>query len=327
MSSGQNTNAIRLKVIPISHVITSKETDRTYNTNHHTRAEIDAVLPRYMHHYGKENFVWILLSPWLDLIVSSRRLLPGDIHSIILPPMFLSFLKAASNVGLILGRVGQEDMEDLLSTLSKTTDQGKDIARILQNKGHFLRLDACSLKDAIIGEGPIKDAKDICTRLATSSRGRNGIFVMQEEDPTAKVIKLYLFPWDEAISTEHEYRCYCAPASGQLTAISQYCWHRPWLHGKRSLEEQQKVAERLLRHCITLHKQIMEHAAMTPQQLSWGFVFDVIEDPHTQEVRLLELNEYGAMSGCGSCLFQWIKDARLLYGIDGDAVPKLRVAY
>ena len=30
--------------------------------------------------------------------------------------------------------------------------------------------------------------------------------------------------------------------------------------------------------------------------------------------RLIELNDFGAMRGCGACLFHWIQDARLMYG-------------
>ena len=43
-----------------------------------------------------------------------------------------------------------------------------------------------------------------------------------------------------------------------------------------------------------------------------GFVFDVFDT--TSEMQLVEVNPFGAMSGCGSCLFHWIRDAKTLYG-------------
>ena len=49
-----------------------------------------------------------------------------------------------------------------------------------------------------------------------------------------------------------------------------------------------------------------------------GFTFDVLETfdgDGSQGVQLVELNEFGAMSGCGSCLFEWIRDAEALYGV------------
>jgi hypothetical protein len=34
------------------------------------------------------------------------------------------------------------------------------------------------------------------------------------------------------------------------------------------------------------------------------------------EVQVIELNPFGAMSGCGSCLFHWVNDAEVLYNIN-----------
>ena len=59
----------------------------------------------------------------------------------------------------------------------------------------------------------------------------------------------------------------------------------------------------------------MGHPAMTEALRNRGFVFDVYEDPNTQDVRLIELNDFGAMSGCGACLFHRIQDARVMYGV------------
>ena len=59
----------------------------------------------------------------------------------------------------------------------------------------------------------------------------------------------------------------------------------------------------------------MGHPAMEEVLRNRGFVFDVYEDPSNQEVRLIELNDFGAMSGCGACLFHWIQDARVMYGV------------
>ena len=86
------------------------------------------------------------------------------------------------------------------------------------------------------------------------------------------------------------------------------------MHADASLLEQQKIADAILEGCRAIHALILEHEAMTEVLKRRGFVFDVLEDAGTQEVQLIELNESGARSGCGSCLFHWIRDARLLYG-------------
>lgn len=42
----------------------------------------------------------------------------------------------------------------------------------------------------------------------------------------------------------------------------------------------------------------------SPEQLKKrGFVFDVIEDPRTQDVQLIRADFFGVMTGCGSYLF------------------------
>ena len=46
-----------------------------------------------------------------------------------------------------------------------------------------------------------------------------------------------------------------------------------------------------------------------------GFVFDVAENPKGGPVRLIDLNCFGTETGCGSCLFHWIRDAKVLYGL------------
>ena len=70
---------------------------------------------------------------------------------------------------------------------------------------------------------------------------------------------------------------------------------------------------------MSIHSRILTHAATLPdksvlQRLrTEGFVFDIFEAANG-DTQLLEINPFGAISGCGSCLFHWIEDAPLLYG-------------
>jgi hypothetical protein len=44
-------------------------------------------------------------------------------------------------------------------------------------------------------------------------------------------------------------------------------------------------------------------------------------------VQLIEMNPFGAMSGCGACLFNWVLDARMLYALDeGEIAVTLEVS-
>ena len=77
-----------------------------------------------------------------------------------------------------------------------------------------------------------------------------------------------------------------------------------------------EIAEKLVHGCGELYDQILKHAGVEKDEvIENGFVFDVVENAQTHEVQLLELNCFGAMTGCGACLFHWIKDAEILYGL------------
>ncbi|KAF2256699.1 hypothetical protein BU26DRAFT_414240, partial [Trematosphaeria pertusa] len=54
-------------------------------------------------------------------------------------------------------------------------------------------------------------------------------------------------------------------------------------------------------------------------RMSYGFSFDVIVK-EGGVVQVVEINPFGALSGCGACLFNWARDGRVLYGLDGGEV-------
>ncbi|CAD6564884.1 MAG: hypothetical protein ASARMPREDX12_004483 [Alectoria sarmentosa] len=257
--------------------------------------------------------------------MSSRGLRKKDVHRIQLPGSFLVQLLYASRVGLQMGHLAKDDAEDLADAFPKKTIRGDDLEELVHDDKFFVRLDTCSLKDALIGEGYIKDVKDLWTRLATSARGMSGIRSLRDWDKSMPMY-MYLFPWREDMRTELEYRVYCPPplaqgndsgksAAAKLSAISQYKWHTPWCHAT-SESEHEGIARKLLKSCEVLHQMIMASSAMTERLRNRGFVFDVVEDPGTLDVQSIELNGFGAMTGCGACLFHWVRDAKLLYGLE-----------
>lgn len=270
-----------------------------FNTVCHKREEIEYILPN-LQHFAPDTQPWILLGPWLDLIMASQGLREVDVHRIRLPGSFLIQLIHASKVGLQMGRISSGDAEDLAEAFPKSTTGGSTLEDLIKSNSFFVRLDTCSLKDAIIGKGPVQSVQDLWMRLATSARGMAGIRDQRLHDPSTPVY-MYLFPWKDDMKTELEYRVYCAPPTGKIAAISQYKWHAPWYHASAAKHDQEAIAKRLLESCQALHQKIMGHPAMTEVRRSRGFVFDVYEDPSTQVVRLIELNDFGAMSGCGAC--------------------------
>ena len=314
-----------LKTIPLKDVEQSfaaakqrgkRQTD--YNTAFHTHEEISAALPELQHNPPDPVQPWILLRPWLDLIQSSQGLPSHSMHEIELPQTVLSLLARVLPVALITGRLPPSDVEDLHATFPTTTTLGVPLRTLFHDTRVFPRLDTCSLKDAVLGHvGPVKDIPDLWTRLASSARGGAGIRALSAQDPQAPV-RLYLFPWNARMDPELEYRVFCAPPDGRISAVSQYKWHDRWRHGGECISAHNEVVRRVWLGVKDVHARIMAHPSMAEELPRTGFSFDVYEDLNgCLGVGLIELNGFGALSGCGSCLFHWIRDAEVLYGVGG----------
>lgn len=86
------------------------------------------------------------------------------------------------------------------------------------------------------------------------------------------------------------------------------------LPGESVNSKAEELCKTIFQGIQRLHTALMNHPAMTENLLRCGFTFDVVGIGG--EVQLLELNDSGAMSGCGSCLYHWIVDVSLLYGLD-----------
>ncbi len=149
----------------------------------HKREEIESILPD-LQHFAPDNQPWILLEPWLNLIMASQGLREVDVHRIRLPGSFLIQVIHASKVGLQMGRISEDDGEDLAEAFPRKTTGGSTLEDLIETKRFFVRLDTCSLKDAIIGKGPIQSVQDLWMRLATSARGMAGIRDLRSHDPS-----------------------------------------------------------------------------------------------------------------------------------------------
>lgn len=326
---------------------TTLKEQQTFNTHHHSHHDISLLVPEFPHSKPEDSAhdPWILLSPWLDLISSSQRFnQETDIHRILLPNIFCTQVLRASAVALIMGRLATSDEEDLSESFPQTTTDGTMLDSLFsqnQTKKFFVRMDPCSLKDAVIGQGPVKNVKDLWTRLATSARGTTGIASLRSIESTSQhhvaeeqPVYMYLLPWRETMNTSLEYRVFCAPGgSGKISAISQYSWHKPWYHAFESDEKQIQVVQKVWRGVQDIHAEIMAHGAMSESLKERGFSFDVLDPSATTttteeaggKMELIELNHSGAMSGCGSALFHWLDDARLLYGLKTPHEVEFRV--
>lgn len=154
-------------------------------------------------------------------------------------------------------------------------------------------------------------------RLTTSHRATNSILRCMEKNGE---VDLFFLPFDENMRTEKEYRVFCAPPDGRVTCISQYRWHKPNLFSANSEEYIAKIMEDIKKGALSYHREILfELDTGNGGDMDWlllkqGFTFDIMFDEGSGKCKLIELNSFGARSGCGSCLFHWLKDWDVLYG-------------
>ncbi|KAI4288255.1 MAG: hypothetical protein L6R35_002479 [Caloplaca aegaea] len=299
---------LRFSVVPFGHVEKAqrlfKETfgeHQDLNTNGHSLEAIKAALPSREHIPPDPVQPWVLLGPWIEL-----------------PRSFLSAMLPISNLAFYKGHLSgdAEDLQFLANTFPKKTVSEVDVNLLLQEGRYFARLDTCSLKDSLVGRGPVKDSEDLWKRITTSMRAAAGIQAMTAAN-SYEPVYLYLLKWNDKMQPGLEYRVFCAPEIMRITAISQYRWFEKWYHSGETWQRQNEIAKRVLENAKVIHQHIMMHPAMNDELKRRGFVFDILEDPDNNNAAcLIELNEFGAMSGCGSCLFHWLDDARSLYGLE-----------
>ncbi|KAF1981662.1 hypothetical protein K402DRAFT_457865 [Aulographum hederae CBS 113979] len=343
-----NNKSIKINTIPISTIESALATSTPLtpqtdlNTHMHPLTDIQAAIPHLPHRAPDAIQPFVLLSPWLDLIISSQRLDPADCHRIKLPSFYCENLFKAGKTWQVSREVRSSTKEELAGDFPLRTVEGKRMEEVFgSGKKYFVRLDTCNLKDAMelpgkgvwgrdvkVGHLPLISSEQIWQRIVTSERGVEGIDCLGN---VGDLVFVYLFPWREEVGKGTEFWVFCPPLLGDLAAISQYKWLEALdlelgsdSEGGRREERLRNWAEELWKGVKEVHGRIMDHPNMTDDLKESGFTFDVAEvdlapgkdGESSKEVQLVELNPFGAMSGCGSCLFNWVKDARVIYGME-----------
>lgn len=289
---------------------------RNFNTAHHTTAEISAEVPEEngLRHV-KPSFCSTRISHWIPVIASSQGMSTWHVFEI---PRHLAQELGSLYLTWCSGRhLDDETREELRFMFPKTTTTGVKLEEVFQGSQWFMRVDYCSAKDSEAGHSTVGSLDDLIDRLYTSMRAIRAITDVLEEDPQGKP-KIFLMPFNAAMDGSRECRVFCPPHRNRISAISQYRWTSPFKF--RNPANAQEEAQEIYSAACVLHQRILEHAERSVDSETRkrirdeGFTFDILR-PASGKVQLVEINPFGAMSGCGSCLFQWIRDAKLLYGL------------
>ncbi|KAI8716485.1 hypothetical protein NCS52_00942600 [Fusarium sp. LHS14.1] len=264
-------------------------------------------------------------SRWLPLIIKTRNVDPSAVQTVHLSRTQARLLVDASATSIITGELSRALEEDLIDEVAPAF-----LSLQFPPEGLFMRLTGGSPKDGRWRDPnrpSLHSTDGIILRLTTSHRARNDIVNSLESGSVT--VDITLLPFDARMYSRREYRVFCCPTTGNMTAVSQYCWHKSWLFHGRPGTALKPVADKIWAGIVVLHQQIMNDlkpdAELDNLLLKQGFTFDVLYDEDKGTTELVELNVFGAMSGCGSCLFNWVDDFSLLYGECKDV--QFRVTY
>ena len=289
---------------------------REYNTAHHSRHEITAVVPEIAHDRVTEPIGHY--EDWIELIAESQGI--SQVHTFLLPRYLVRMLLDAYAVYYSGRDIKRPMMDEILELWPAHTSTGLTISQVFDSADWFLRLNMCSPKDSE-ERGSVSELEQVVCRLCTSARAATE-FQIALQDVIHKPVKLFLIPWNPHMDPAREYRVFCPPPATRIAAISQYRWWSRLPVSASGTSDLETKAASILHATTGLHMKIMSHAnnwstlgrpEVEARLRRQGFVFDVLE-LHDGTFQLVELNNFGATTGCGSCLFHWIDDARTLYG-------------
>ncbi|PVH78923.1 hypothetical protein DL98DRAFT_516419 [Cadophora sp. DSE1049] len=274
--------------------------DRVNAYNHHSLApwlaETGILTPLYFHRRAQEirpfNMArWIsppalakhmLRRPSVVLQFSQEQL------QVLLRAAAISRYGAKEKLGLI-----SEDLERMASELGELGD--------VPAEGFFVRVSNCSLKDADDGnQKPLYTIYDALVKIISSKRAAHSFLDLQYETDTVDQ-KIFFFPYFAGLDKLSEWRCFVF--KGEIVAISQTRFYQNHHAGVKD-----GALRELVRQARVLWVEI--GTAFEFESTILDLYADVRETGF--EVKLIEMNPWGAYLGTGSLLFHWIDDRDIL---------------
>lgn len=235
-----------------------------------------------------------------------ERLVGGRVLTISTSQQRRYFKPAAqlAKQGVRARRLLKEEADDLAAELLASFDKPLETPTM----GWFVRSSACSPKDACHdgGAGPHQSLVDVLLALLASDRIHTSMRDYETD------ITVYLMPFDTTVNTDRELRVFVHER--QVTAMSQYdCLNPSCVFGKMDTEELAAVA-----CCVdSFHRELV-----SPRWEAAGGIASYVMDveyimgegaDNEPQVRLIELNSFGAEYAAASALFHWVRDASELH--------------
>ncbi|KEQ64967.1 uncharacterized protein M437DRAFT_82953 [Aureobasidium melanogenum CBS 110374] len=245
------------------------------------------------------------------LVRQNQDMKSEDPHTVKLPLWLAVEILSYQNSYQITGVVSETAIYEIEDALSPFVQPD-----IFNTKRYFIRLNDYLPKDSEKAKMPISSLRQLVLCLLTSNRARGDFEAHVMEN---RQVHIYLHVWDDEMARGVEFRCFVPPVARfndsrpRMVAASQYYWHRSF---PVAAFEPRDTVDVALTSAEEILGQILSTATArgTLQELkAWSFTFDIVIK-RGGRVQLVEVNPFGVDSRCGSCLFHWIDDAKLLYG-------------
>lgn len=307
---------------------------RRFNTARHARLEILPVVPESATFTHEEPpwtpYGYIL---WHPVTASSQNITTS--HIVAIPTFLYDDMMRCYAAWISTNSIPPQLIADTIDTW-QSTQRGKQLTPILNGENKwFIRLDQMSPKDSPFGgQEPSRTFEDVVLKLCSSMRAW-GCLQRERKDAEQQdremKIQLVLNPWDENMDPKHEFRVFVPPPAVRgasvefenlkITAISQYHWPVPFeqIPGFSLEQTASFVCAGAQEVLESAKKFVVEDLSkeMGTLLLKYGFSFDVALQKDGK-VHLVEINPFDALSACGACLFNWVTDGTLLYGLKED---------
>lgn len=172
-------------------------------------------------------------------------------------------------------------IQNLINNIAKDIDDGVK---------YFIRMSSTSGKnEKYVRE--FDNAFDIVAHIASVK-----LFVDQEFKRMNKESYLILMPWNSVIEPRYEFRIFVV--NNKLVAVSQQNSKELYAYSSKELKRIEKA---------------LGNISFIVNGLYDTYVGDVYVDGDV--CKLIEINPFGASSGAGAALFNWVTDYNLLHGL------------
>ncbi|KAL2070987.1 hypothetical protein VTL71DRAFT_14013 [Oculimacula yallundae] len=274
--------------------------DRVNAYNHHALApwlaETGILTPLYFHRRAQEIRPFNM-ARWITPPAVGKHMLRRPTVVLDFTPEQLQRLLRAAAVS----KYGIAEKVHLVSTdLEKMANELGDLGKV-SSEGFFVRVSNCSLKDADDGnQKPLYTIYSALLKIISSKRAVHSLLDLQSESDTVDH-KIFFFPYFAGLDKLSEWRCFIF--RGEIVAISQTRFYQNHHSG---------VKDESLRELVRQARRLWQEIA--PAFDFKSTILDLYADVRDDgfEVKLIEMNPWGAHLGTGSLLFHWIDDKEIL---------------